>query len=132
MTVHSSFAIILIGNRAGCFNLFVFLVSRDCCVALPHDTTDVSVVCDCGIPGHSHLLFLAVMSLLDQKANLCTIAFHSVFSQHVLISSEHFLNKNYLSNQKTSQQRDLYLNKQFRFPMVTSEKVRVNVIFGYN
>ena len=24
-------------------------MSRDCCVALPHDTTDLSVVCDCGI-----------------------------------------------------------------------------------
>ena len=29
--------------------LFVFLVSRDCCVALPHDTTSVSAVCDSGI-----------------------------------------------------------------------------------
>ena len=26
-------------KRAGCFALFVFLVSRDCCVALPHDAT---------------------------------------------------------------------------------------------
>ena len=29
--------------------LFVFLVSCDCCVALPHDATDLSAVCDCGI-----------------------------------------------------------------------------------
>ena len=42
--VHSSFAIILIG----CFTLFVFLVSRDCCVALSHDATALSVF-DCGI-----------------------------------------------------------------------------------
>ena len=28
---------------------FVFLVSRDCCVALPHDATGLSAVCDCGI-----------------------------------------------------------------------------------
>ena len=33
----------------GCFTLFVFLVSRDCCVALPHDATGLSAVCDCGI-----------------------------------------------------------------------------------
>ena len=26
-------------ERAACFALFVFLVSRDCCMALPHDTT---------------------------------------------------------------------------------------------
>ena len=34
------------------FNLpdqFVFLMSRDCCVALPHDAVGLSAVCDCGI-----------------------------------------------------------------------------------
>ena len=36
-------------ERAGCFVLFVFLVSRDYCVALPHDATGSSAVCDCGI-----------------------------------------------------------------------------------
>ena len=45
--VHSSFAITLMGKRAGGFALFVFLVSRDCCVA--HDATGLSAVCDCGI-----------------------------------------------------------------------------------
>ena len=29
--------------------LSVFLVSRDCCVALPHDAMGLSAVCDCGI-----------------------------------------------------------------------------------
>ena len=43
--VHSSFAIILID----CLTLFVFLVSRDCCLALPRDATDLSAVCDCCI-----------------------------------------------------------------------------------
>ena len=47
--VHSSFAIILIEKRAVGFALFVFLVSPDCCVALPHDATGLSAVCDCGI-----------------------------------------------------------------------------------
>ena len=36
-------------ERAGCFALFVFLVSRDCCMALPHDAEGLSAVCDCGI-----------------------------------------------------------------------------------
>ena len=36
-------------ERVDCFALFVFLVSRDCCVALPHDTTDLSTVYDCNI-----------------------------------------------------------------------------------
>ena len=36
-------------ERAGCFTLFVFLVSRDCCVALPRGAMGPSAVCDCGI-----------------------------------------------------------------------------------
>ena len=36
-------------ERAGCVALFVFLVSHDCCVALPHDATGLSAACDCGI-----------------------------------------------------------------------------------
>ena len=37
-------------ERVGCFALFVFLVSRDFCVALPHVATGLSAVCDCGSP----------------------------------------------------------------------------------
>ena len=36
-------------ERAGCFALFVFLVSCACCVALPYDATGLFAVCDCGI-----------------------------------------------------------------------------------
>ena len=36
-------------ERAGCFALFVCLVSRDYCLALSHDETGLSAVCDCGI-----------------------------------------------------------------------------------
>ena len=36
-------------ERAGCFALFVFLVSRAYCVVLPHDATGLSAVCDCVI-----------------------------------------------------------------------------------
>ena len=36
-------------ERAGCFALFVFMVSCYCCVVLPHDVTGVSAVFDCGI-----------------------------------------------------------------------------------
>ena len=47
---HSSFAVISMGKeRAGCFALFVFLESHDCCVALLYDATGLSEVCDCGI-----------------------------------------------------------------------------------
>ena len=50
LSVHSSFAIVLMGKRElVVFALFVFLVSLDCCVALPHDATALSAVCDCGI-----------------------------------------------------------------------------------
>ena len=49
LCVHSSFAIILMGKgeRTGRFALFVFLVSRDCCVALAHGArVGLSAVCD--------------------------------------------------------------------------------------
>ena len=36
-------------ERAGCFALFIFLVSRDSCVALPYDAMGLSAVCDRGI-----------------------------------------------------------------------------------
>ena len=36
-------------EKAGCFVLFVFLVSGDFCVALPYNATGWSAVCDCGI-----------------------------------------------------------------------------------
>ena len=45
--LHASFAIFDGAERAGCFTLFVFLVSHDCCVS--HDATGLSAVCDCGI-----------------------------------------------------------------------------------
>ena len=35
-------------ESAGCFALFVFLTSRDCCAALSHDATGLSAVCNCG------------------------------------------------------------------------------------
>ena len=48
--VHSSFAIILMGKRELVALLFfVFLVSYDCCVALPPSATGLSAVCECGI-----------------------------------------------------------------------------------
>ena len=46
LCVHSNFTIISMGKRE-LDALFVFLVSRDCCVALTHDTTGLSAVCDC-------------------------------------------------------------------------------------
>ena len=36
-------------ERAACFALLVFLVSCECCVALPNDAKDLSAVCNCGI-----------------------------------------------------------------------------------
>ena len=36
-------------KRAGCFALFVYLVSPDFCVALPRGGKGLSAVCDCGV-----------------------------------------------------------------------------------
>ena len=51
--VNSRFANFLTGKRerAGCFVfcIFVFLVSYDCSVALPHGAIGLSAVFDCGI-----------------------------------------------------------------------------------
>ena len=48
--VHSSFAIILMGKRELVALLsLVFLVSRNCCVALLRSVMGLSAVCDCGI-----------------------------------------------------------------------------------
>ena len=48
--VPSSFCNHLDGEeRAGCFVSFVFLMSRDCFVALPCGVMGLSAVCDCGI-----------------------------------------------------------------------------------
>ena len=45
LCVYSSFANISMGKR----ELIALLCPRDCCVTLPHDTTGLSAICDCGI-----------------------------------------------------------------------------------
>ena len=56
-------------ERAGCFALFVFLVSLDCCVSLPYNATvclqSVVVV----FPDQVHLLFALFVTVLG----LCAI-----------------------------------------------------------
>ena len=47
-------SILDVEERVGCFALFVFLVPRDCCVALPHDATSLYVV----FPDHTHYFCL--------------------------------------------------------------------------
>ena len=54
---------------ANCFVFFVFLVSRDCCVALPHDATDLSAVCDCGISwSYSLAIFESYIRNIESKS----------------------------------------------------------------
>ena len=59
-------------ERAGCFTLFVFLVSRDCYVTHPHDATGLSAICDCGISWlYSFTIFIdfvTCMPLQDETA----------------------------------------------------------------
>ena len=47
-------------ERAGWFALIVFLVSRDCCVALPRDATGCLQFVIVVFPAHTHLLFLGI------------------------------------------------------------------------
>ena len=62
--VHSSFAIISMGKRE-LIALLVFLVSRDCFVALPHDTTGLSAFVIVVFPDHTHYFFVLL------HKNLC-------------------------------------------------------------
>ena len=51
LCVVSSFTIILLGNRAGCFSFVVFWMSCRCCrsLTLPRGAMGWSLVCDCDI-----------------------------------------------------------------------------------
>ena len=49
LSVHSRYAIILMGKREMVAFFFVSLLSHDCCVPLPHGAMGLSAVCDCGI-----------------------------------------------------------------------------------
>ena len=59
-------------ERAGCFTLFVFLMSCNCYVALTHVAMGWSVVCDCGI-------FLTILTCFFQSV-------HSPFCFTLLLS----------------------------------------------
>ena len=48
-------------ERAGCFALFVSLVSGDCCVALSNDATGLSAVCDVIFPDHTHIFLVQIL-----------------------------------------------------------------------
>ena len=50
-------------EMAGCFTLFVFLKSRDCCVALPYNATGLSAFCDCGISRSYSITIFEKLSL---------------------------------------------------------------------
>ena len=60
--VHSRFASIMMGKRAGCFAWFVYLVSGNCCVPLPRGAMGLSAVVIVIFPDHTHLLFLVCVS----------------------------------------------------------------------
>ena len=67
-------------ERAGCFALFVFLVSRDCCVAIPLSAMGLSAICDCD----THLLFLGVIHAnSDCFWRVCTFAWSSLSLCHI-------------------------------------------------
>ena len=47
----------------GCFALFVFLVSRDCCLALPRGATKFSAVCGISLNSVILIYYFAIISL---------------------------------------------------------------------
>ena len=65
-------------ERAGCFALFFFMVSRDCCVALPHDMPRVCLqIAIVAFPDHTSY-FIAIFFLN------CTQSFKPFSNQSVL------------------------------------------------
>ena len=56
------------------FALFVFLVSHDCCVALPHNATGLSAVCGCGISfSHTHYFFCQLQAKACARSYVFTV-----------------------------------------------------------
>ena len=64
-------------ERAGCFAEFVFLVSRDCCVAIPLSAMGLSAVCDCD----THYFWV---SFMRTAMALATFAWSSLSLRHSL------------------------------------------------
>ena len=61
-------------ERAGC--LFVFLVPRDCCVALPHVVTGLSAVYDCGISQSYPLTILQLAAWFNKGLHIRSLVFN--------------------------------------------------------
>ena len=62
-------------ERVGFFAWFVFLVSCDCCVALPCDSISLSAACDCGISWSYSLTIFGAKSnknVIQQKVQRIT------------------------------------------------------------
>ena len=79
-------------ERAGCFALFVFLVSSDCCVALSHDATGLSAVCDCGISSsYSLTIFILNSITLFYNTSTSPLFYHTRTSS--LLGTRHFYGK---------------------------------------
>ena len=79
--------------RAGCFALFVLLVSRDCLVALPHDVTGLSAVDDCGMSwSYSLTIFLC--------PSACTKQIVSPDQKFILSGIEQYFGFNHMPYQK--------------------------------
>ena len=74
--VHSGVAIILmgVGERAGCFAWFVFLVSRGGWAALPRGAMGLSAVCDCG--------FLIILTYYFYRYHKIRKAFSKFYRRH--------------------------------------------------
>ena len=62
------------------FALFVYLVPRDCCVALPNDATGLSAVCECGVSCSYSLTVFIFDWLPDKRISSCKCVDMSVDS----------------------------------------------------
>ena len=82
-------------ERSGYFALFVFLVSHDCCAALPHDAMGLPAVCDCGIFWSYSLLFLWGQKITHLRKSVFWSAFG--YSNIAFIILLHFIIVPYLS-----------------------------------
>ena len=57
-------------ERASCFAKFVFLVYRDCCVALPGGVVSLSAACDCDISLLTNYFWVSFMRTTMALASL--------------------------------------------------------------
>ena len=75
------------GRESWLLCYFVLMVSRDCCVALPHGAMSLSAVCDCGISWSYLLTISQLYTRILYSAFWFAVSFFFFVKSYVMICS---------------------------------------------